>query len=392
LLDGVGNLAGLEINEFSARLFEQIYIFKMAEDGAMPTEKVMVVDLVDYLYTIIDDEVISDFVDEQTRMDMDYYRESLLTPEKMLNGTSYSRMVFTFNVPESGDGAFDFVDALALKAREIFGDDARVAGNTVVLKDIRNKFEMDTLIISLASILSVFLVIALIYKSFMIPMILVLLIQAATWIAFSFSALLGEPVYFMAHTIVSCIQMGAAIDYGIILSTKYLYNRKFMNKKDAVACALKDSIKTILTSGSIMVIAGLVLYVISSTMVLSSIGMYIFRGVLTSILMTILVLPALLLVFDGLIEKTTRKANFYKGNKTIDGGDYIFDAEGGAAIPLEVQNGEDGYVRPQKEPQNDGFAKAVNDGIQKETERENAADGPGFSYDEIFNPYYKDNQ
>jgi predicted RND superfamily exporter protein len=340
---GFGEIAGAEIDGFSPRLFEQLFIFKMSEDGTMPTDKVTVANLVDFLYEIIDDEFISGFLDERTRADMDAYRETLATAETMFNGTAYSRMVFTFNIPTSGDEAFDFVDGLREKSVEIFGEEVRVAGTTVVLKDIRNNFEMDTFVISLASILSVFLVIALIYKSFMIPMILVLLIQAATWIAFSVSTLLGEPVYFMAYTVVSCIQMGAAIDYGILMSSKYLRNRKFMNKRDAVSCAVKESLNTILTSGSILVIAGLVLYVISSTMVLSSIGMYIFRGVLTSILMTIFVLPALLLVFDKWIEKTTRKADFYKGEKTIDGGDYILDAEGGIAVSLENQSA-DGFV------------------------------------------------
>jgi hypothetical protein len=195
-----------------------------------------------------------------------------------------------------------------------------------------------------------------------------------------------------------------------------------MNKKDAVGCALKDSIKTILTSGSIMVIAGLILYVVSSTLVLSSIGMYIFRGVGTSILMTIFVLPVLLLLFDGFIEKTTWKANFYKGNKTIDGGSYVFADANGNAVSLEAQAGEDGYS-PQKRkgfgsdgslaqgrkqsesggmtapalqkrgvsaaPHNDGFVQKTKTAGE---ESENYEVEPDFGYDEIFNPYYKDNR
>ncbi|MDR2091612.1 MAG: MMPL family transporter [Clostridiales bacterium] len=331
-----------ETAEIDARLFEQVYVMKMLEENTLPTEKVTVSDLVSFLYEIIDDDIVSGFIDGGMRAEIDDYRDSLNTAEAMFNGKEYSRMVFTFDLPASGDEAFAFTLSLKAKAEELFGRDARIAGNSVVLKDISVNFEKDTVVTSVASIIFVFLIIALIYKSFMIPVILVLLIQAATWIAFSMAVILGEPVYFMAYTVVSCIQMGAAVDYGILLSTKYLYNRKFMNKKDAAGCAVKDSLKTILTSGSIMVIAGFILYIASTTLVLSSIGMYIFRGVGMSILMTIFILPALLLIFDGWIEKTTKNADFYKGGKTIDGGDFKFKDENGVSIPLERQTDEKG--------------------------------------------------
>ncbi|MDR2046671.1 MAG: MMPL family transporter [Clostridiales bacterium] len=297
--------------DIEPRLAEQIYVLNMIEKGLTPTEKVRVCDLTEFIFAIAGDPVIANFIDGETRAEMDGYKKTLDASDAMFNGEKYSRMVFTLDIPREGDETFAVIALIEAKAEELWEGETYVAGSSVALRDIKNDFEKDTLLISAASIIMVFLVIALIYKSLFVPLILVLLIQASTWIAFSFSSLTGEPVYFMAYTIVSCIQMGAAIDYGILLSSRYLHNRKSTGKKEAASRAVKEAVKTILTSGSIMLISGVTLYLVSSTLVISSIGLFIFRGVGISIAATLVVLPPLLMLFDKAIERTTLKAGFY---------------------------------------------------------------------------------
>jgi hypothetical protein len=333
---------GLEIDGFDPVTLEQVYVFKLISDGLMPSDGVLVYRLVDFVFLIIGDPLIASFADADTIEGLLAYKASLDSAETMFKSDAHMRMVFTFDIDPSDEETFKFIDGLSAKAKEIFGEEAYVAGMSVVLNDMKNSFEKDMLIISIFSIALVFLIIALIYKSLIIPLILVLLIQAAIWISFGMSTIAGTPMYFVSYVLVTCIQMGAAIDYGILLSGRYLYNRRFMNKKDAVQCAVKESIKTILTSGSILIISGFVIYVVATSVAISSIGNYIFRGVSMSVFLTVFILPQLLMLFDKAIQKTTRKNKFYNGKKTIENGDYKFFNPDGSAVSLESQADERG--------------------------------------------------
>ena len=121
----------------------------------------------------------------------------------------------------------------------------------------------------------------------------------------SFSFVSNEPIFFMAYLICLCIQMGATIDYGIIMCESYLYSRKSHSKKESIQIALKKSLPSILTSGSILVVSGFIIGLISTELTISSIGLLLGRGTLVSILLVLFLLPSLLLSLDKLILKTT---------------------------------------------------------------------------------------
>ena len=109
---------------------------------------------------------------------------------------------------------------------------------------------------------------------------------------------------FNGFIIVSCIQLGATVDYSILLTNNYIYNREHgMEKKQAALDALQRSILSILTSGTILTVAGYGIYFISSVSAISSLGHLIGRGGLISMCMVILAVPALLTVFDTLVFK-----------------------------------------------------------------------------------------
>ncbi|MDR1905511.1 MAG: MMPL family transporter, partial [Clostridiales bacterium] len=329
-----------DLKDFADRFIEQVYIFNLLDKGLLPNEAILVTDLVEFVFAIRYDPVVAPFIDDATMSEFEEYAEVLKTASAMFDGIDYSRMVLTLDLPRAGDETFDFIEKLNNKIGEIWGDNTYIGGNSIVLKDIRDDFEHDVFIISLVSALAVFLIIALIYKSLMIPLILVLLIQAATWLSFAISPMFGSDIYFVSYIIVSCIQMGASIDYGILVFSRYRYYRQYMNKKDAVSCALKDSLKTILTSGFIIVIAGFVLWICSTSIAISSIGMFLFRGVIMSMLFMLTLLPAFLLLFDKAIEKTTVNSRFYKGGRSIENGGFVFFDENGRAVPLEEQTEE----------------------------------------------------
>lgn len=163
------------------------------------------------------------------------------------------------------------------------------------------------------------------FKSAGLPILLVLTIQGSIWINFSFPYLTGTNLFFLSYLIVSAIQMGATIDYAIVITNRYMELKTLMDRKDAVVEALTQSFPTVFTSGTIMTVAGFLIGRLSTDSIISSIGATLGRGTLTSIILVMTVLPQLLLLGDWLIERTAitlrrdGKQRFNNGVMRLDG-------------------------------------------------------------------------
>lgn len=163
------------------------------------------------------------------------------------------------------------------------------------------------------------------FKSAGLPILLVLTIQGSIWINFSFPFLTGTNLFFMSYLIVSAIQMGATIDYAIVITNRYLQLKTVLDRRAAAVEALNQSFPTVLTSGSIMTVAGFLIGKLSTDTIISSIGDTLGRGTLTSIVLVMTVLPQLLVLGDALIERTAitlnrdRKQRFQNGTMRLDG-------------------------------------------------------------------------
>ena len=137
--------------------------------------------------------------------------------------------------------------------------------------------------------------------------ILVFVIQGSIWINFSIPYLLGMKCSFVTQMIVSAIQMGATIDYAIVMMSRYLALRKTREKRDAASLAVKESFPTVITSGVIMSAAGFLIAFRVSDVYIGHIGFAVGRGALISVILVMTVPPALILLFDKAIDKTTLK-------------------------------------------------------------------------------------
>ena len=142
------------------------------------------------------------------------------------------------------------------------------------------------------------------FQSAGLPVLLVLTIQGSIWMNFSLPYLTGESVYFLGYLVVSAIQMGATIDYAIVITSRYMDLKSYMPIKKAIVETLNQAFPTIVTSGSMLVAAGFIISNISSNAVVAAIGLALGRGTLTSIALVLLVLPQTLLIGDIIIEKT----------------------------------------------------------------------------------------
>ena len=183
------------------------------------------------------------------------------------------------------------------------------------------------------------------------------------WINFSFPYLQNEPLFFLSYLVVSSIQMGANIDYAIVIANRYVELKQTMSLKDAVIESLNEAFPTIVTSGTILASAGIAIGVLSTTASIASIGVCLGRGTLISIFLVMGILPQILLLGDIIIEKTafTLKARLpiqtHTGTMRVDGHvrGYIsgmVDADFSGVIHGSINAAvAAGALEPEEEPQ-----------------------------------------
>lgn len=157
--------------------------------------------------------------------------------------------------------------------------------------------------VSVVSVLIVLIVLLFTFQSVAMPILLILVIEGAIWVNFSVPAFIHTPLYFMGYLIVSSIQMGANIDYAIVIATRYNELRDKMDHKTAMIETLNFAFPTILTSGTIMTVAGTLIGQMTSDACIVGIGQCLGRGTIISIFLVLFVLPQILLVGGKLVVK-----------------------------------------------------------------------------------------
>ncbi|MBQ1170230.1 MAG: MMPL family transporter [Oscillospiraceae bacterium] len=217
----------------------------------------------------------------------------------------YSRMVVYLNLPEESEETFAFLTTIREVIGQYYEDDYYVVGNSTSSRDLSASFATDNLMISLLSAFFVIVVLLFTFKSAGLPILLIVVIQGSIWINFSIPTLTGTPLYFLGYLIVNALQMGANIDYAIVISSHYLEEKKHMPHKEAIVQAVNSAFPTIFTSGSMMAAAGLLIGNMSAQPVVSIMGTCIGRGTIISILLVLLVLPSILVLGDSIINRTS---------------------------------------------------------------------------------------
>lgn len=226
-----------------------------------------------------------------------------------LKTDDYSRLVVYLNLPEEGDETFAFLDRVHEMMAKYYTDNYYVVGNSTSDYDLSSSFSRDNLVISILSALFVIIILLFTFKSAGLPVLLILVIQGSIWINFSFPYLLDSPLYFLGYLVVNSIQMGANIDYAIVISSRYDDLKKQLPIKEAIIETLNQAFPTIITSGSILAAAGILISFLSTNGVISAIGTCLGRGTIISIVLVMGVLPQILYLGDVIIEKTRFSIN-----------------------------------------------------------------------------------
>ena len=223
---------------------------------------------------------------------------------------NYSRIILYTDLADEGETTFNSVDEINTIIGQYYNESYMV-GQSATLGDIKRVVEVDNDRVNLIAIVAVFLVVAFSFKSLSLPVILILTIEVAIWINLSFPYFTGTSINYVGYLVLNTVQLGATIDYAILLTDNYMQNRRSMPLKRAIYEALSIAFRSILVSASILSFAGFTLYLTSSNNVVVDIGLLLGRGTLISMFLVICFLPAMLVIFDKLINRTTKGADFY---------------------------------------------------------------------------------
>lgn len=240
------------------------------------------------------------FLNESLKNNIVESKENINDAKKMLVGDKYSRVVLLTNLEPESKETFAFIEDL----KNNMGDDMQyyLIGDSPMALEMSKSFVKEFNYISILTMIAIFIVVAVTFKSILIPFVLVLLIQCAVYLTMGILSITGVKVYFIAILVVQSILMGATIDYAILYTSYYLEYREKLDIKNSLIEAYNSSIHTIMTSASILIIVTLILGLLASD-ITAVICKTIAEGTFCSTLLILLLLPGVLATFDKYIFK-----------------------------------------------------------------------------------------
>ncbi len=272
--------------------------------GNLASYKVPLIDMFLFVCRQVDEGIVTLDAD-QTEM-LDDAKVQMESAKAQLSGAEYSRMLLYLTLPVSGDETYSFIDTIRSIAQSYYPDgNVYVAGDSTNEYDFEKSFSRDNAVVSIVSILIVLVVLLFTFKSAGMPVLLILVIQGSIWINFSVPTLTNTGLFFMSYLVVSSIQMGANIDYAIVIATRYQELKDKMPHKEAIIETLNFAFPTVLTSGTILTVAGTLIGQMTSEATIAGIGQSLGRGTIISMFLVMFVLPQILLIGGAVVDKTS---------------------------------------------------------------------------------------
>lgn len=234
-----------------------------------------------------------------------------------LYSAHYSRFVITMEAEEKDPDWYEKVNDIRNIGEKYYGDKIQYAGDLVSTEDLKTTITQDNTKVNFLAIAFVFCILLVNFKSLSLPVILTLVIESSIWINLGIPYFRGQTLFYIGYLIISTVQLGATIDYAILFSDRYMDFRKTFPKKEAAFMTLRTCTISILTSAAVLTLAGVILGKVSTNGVLSQLGILIGRGAALSFVLVIFVLPTLLILFDGVIRRTTLHCDFFGKEKEM---------------------------------------------------------------------------
>ncbi len=288
---------GLSKDEYAA-------VFQNVDEYSAP-----LIDIFEFVKDQINKGIIS--LEPEQEDKFNDLNEMLNKIKVQLQGEKYSRIIVVADVIDESKETTFLLDKMKETGLKYY-DDVVLVGEPTVATDLRSSFQNDNIKISIMTALFVMIILLFTFRSVGLPFMLILTIQGSIFINFSFPYLTDTNLFFLSYLIVSAIQMGATIDYAILITNRYQSLKTGMSKNEATIEALNQAFPTIFTSGTILTTAGYLIGNMSTDPIVGGIGFALGRGTLISIILVLTILPQILNVGDYLIEKSALTINIKK--------------------------------------------------------------------------------
>ena len=291
----------LNNDKINADILSLVYAFYNASLVDLDDTYISMFDMFMFLCDdFLKNETYSKFLSEDIISQLETYKTTFVEAKKQLVGEKHSRLIVTLSYELESEEIYQFYKNLEQEIQKSFEKDFYLVGNSAMSYELSQSFQNEYLIISIIIAAAIFIVILVTFKRFSIPSILVVLIETAVLLTTCSMALGNSPMYFIALIIVQSMLMGSMVDYGILLTSYYRDLRNNFDVKESVVNALTKSMRTILTSSSVMTITAFILGLVMKDVV-AEILFVLSIGTLVATLLIIFVLPSLLVVFDKFI-------------------------------------------------------------------------------------------
>ncbi len=290
--------------EMDAGTVHLLYCFYGSQKAYNDSLRMSCEELLKYVAdTLIKDPVIASFLDDKSREMIALIPDELSAGIGKLSHEDWSMLILITDLPDETEETFAFVDRLQELGETTLENDFYMVGEPVMFSEMKHGFGAEMKRITLLTVLAIFLIVAISFRSVVVPTILVMTVMTAVFVNVLFSGIVSGGMLYLAYLIVQSILMGATIDYGILFTNYYKEHRKTMDEYGASTTAYRSSIRTIMTSGLIMAFGPGVMSLLVDDVAISAIVGCLAIGSAVAIILILCVLPGLLVFFDRWVVK-----------------------------------------------------------------------------------------
>ena len=293
-------------NKFNDNTVELLYLYSASLKQGNDRSTMSPETLVKHIEKLASEPLLSTLLTNEQKAGIAKARKQLDDGVQQLKGEEHSRLTVTTKLPVESEKTSAFVKEMTELCDGKLSGEYHLIGNSIMVDEMESGFGREQLIITLLTAASIFIVVALTFRSLAIPAILVLIVQCGVFITVSALGTIGGSMYYLALLIVECILMGATIDYGILFTSYYREMRATLSVCEAIVAAYKGSIHTILTSGTIMVLITAVIGPLFGNPTIEQIVRTLSVGCASAMFLILFVLPGILALCDRVIVRKTK--------------------------------------------------------------------------------------
>lgn len=288
---------------------DMLYLYALSRRDFDPKQTMTPQELVYYVAdTLMQMPVLQRIVPEQTLGAVDSARGVIASNAGMLRGEKYSCALVGTSFPQESDSTFAFVAAANAAADSLIGGTHYWIGESEMYKELKDAFPSELLLLTILTVLAIYLIVAITFRSLLIPVPLVLSVLTGVYVNVIVSGMGGGQMYYLAYLIIQGILMGAAIDYSILFTSYFRQARKTEGVQQAIQTAFEGSSHSVLTSGLILTLVPMVMSFVMSDPMIASILKSLSIGALASVTIILFLLPAVLALMPGKPERPEKDA------------------------------------------------------------------------------------